>query len=173
MVLFLPVFLVNERGVASDSTKLIPAFFAGGMLLFSNYAGRLGDRHGHLLLMRVLGTIGMTMVLGFAWLTSFPLMCLAVFIAGASLASISPVSLALQGVIVHPAEYERATSLYNAFYAAGMLLGPAISSYLFERHGGAVMLVQLALIWAAFIAFAFAFRADDPHRLRIGTAKAG
>ena len=173
VVLFLPVFLVNERGIASDSTKLIPAFFAGGMLLFSNYAGRLGDRHGHLLLMRVLGTIGMTMVLGFAWLTSFPLMCLAVFIAGASLASISPVSLALQGVIVHPAEYERATSLYNAFYAAGMLLGPAISSYLFEKHGGAVMLEQLALMWAAFIVFAFAFRADDPARLRVQTAKVG
>jgi MFS family permease len=172
VVLFLPVFLVNERGVASDSTKLIPAFFAAGMLLFSNYAGRLGDRHGHLLTMRVLGCIGMSMVFSFAWLTSFPVMCLAVFIAGASLASISPVSLALQGVIVHPAEYERATSLYNAFYAAGMLLGPAISSYLFERHGGAVMLEQLALMWAAFIAFAFAFRADDPSRLRLKAAKA-
>ena len=166
VVLFLPVFLVNERGVSADATKLIPAFFAAGMLLFSNYAGRLGDRHGHLLTMRVLGIVGMTMVLGFAWLTSFPLMCVAVFIAGASLASISPVSLALQGVIVHPAEYERATSLYNAFYAAGMLLGPAISSYLFEKHGGAVMLEQLALMWVAFIVFAFAFRADDPATLR-------
>ncbi len=166
VVLFLPVFLVNERGISSDSTKLIPAFFAGGMLLFSNYAGRIGDRHGHLRTMRVLGTIGMTMVFSFAWLTSFPLMCLAVFIAGASLASISPVSLALQGIIVHPAEYERATSLYNAFYAAGMLLGPAISSYLFEKHGGAVMLEQLALMWVLFIAFAFVFRADDPASLR-------
>ncbi len=166
VVLFLPVFLVNERGISGESTKLIPAFFAGGMLLFSNYAGRLGDRHGHLLLMRVLGSIGMTMVLGFAWLSSFPLMCVAVFIAGASLASISPVSLALQGVIVHPSEYERGTSLYNALYAAGMLLGPPISSYLLETRGGAVMLEQLALMWAAFVAFAFVFRADDPAAVR-------
>ena len=169
VVLFLPVFLVNERGISGDSTKLIPAFFAAGMLLFSNYAGRLGDRHGHLLLMRGLGLIGMTMVLAFAWLTSFPLMCVAVFIAGASLASISPVSLALQGMIVHPSEYERSTSLYNALYAAGMLLGPPISSYLLETRGGAVMLEQLALLWAAFVLFAFIFRADDPASLRGAT----
>ena len=166
VVLFLPIFLVNERGISSDSTKLIPGFFAAGMLLFSNYAGRLGDKHGHLLLMRGLGLIGMMMVLGFAWLSSFPLMCGAVFVAGASLASISPVSLALQGMIVHPSEYERSTSLYNALYAAGMLLGPPVSSYLLETRGGAVMLEQLALMWAAFVVFAFIFRADDPAALR-------
>jgi MFS family permease len=141
---------------------VIPAYFAGGMLLFSNYAGRLGDRYGHLLLMRILGVIGMTMVLGFVYLDSYPVMCAAVFIAGASLASISPVSLALQGVIAEPSEYERGTSIYNAFYAAGMLLGPAISSYLFETRGGAVMLLQLASLWAAFVLFAFVFRRDDP-----------
>jgi MFS family permease len=170
VVLFLPIFLEHEKGIAENRTKLIPAFFAAGMLLFSNYAGRLGDRHGHLLLMRVLGLIGMTMVLGFAWLDSYPLMCAAVFVAGASLASISPVSLALQGVVARPREYERATSMYNAAYAAGMLLGPPISSYLFERYGGAVMLEQLAALWAAFVLFALVFRADDPAAVRVRLA---
>jgi MFS family permease len=166
VVLFLPLYLMEHKGVTQPQTMVIPAYFAGGMLLFSNYAGRLGDRHGHLLLMRVLGVIGMTMVLGFVWLDSYPIMCAAVFIAGASLASISPVSLALQGVVARPAEYERGTSIYNAFYAAGMLLGPPISSYLFETRGGAVMLEQLALLWAAFVLFAFRYRADDPAALR-------
>jgi MFS family permease len=162
VVLFLPLYLMERKGITRPETMVIPAYFAGGMLLFSNYAGRLGDRHGHLLLMRILGIIGMTMVLGFVWLDSYPAMCVAVFIAGASLASISPVSLALQGVVAHPSEYERGTSIYNAFYAAGMLLGPPISSYLFETRGGAVMLEQLALLWASFVLFAFVFRADDP-----------
>jgi MFS family permease len=166
VVLFLPIFLEREKHVAEDLTKLIPLFFAAGMLLFSNYAGRLGDRYGHLLLMRVLGAIGMLMVLGFAWLDAYPLMCAAVFVAGASLASISPISLALQGVVARPAEYERGTSMYNACYAAGMLLGPPISSYLFEHSGGAVMLEQLAAMWAAFVAFALVFRADDPAAVR-------
>jgi MFS family permease len=162
VVLFLPIYLMEQKGVTQPQTVVIPAFFAGGMLLFSNYAGRLGDRYGHLLLMRVLGIIGMSMVLGFVYLDSYWIMCGAVFIAGASLASISPVSLALQGVVAHPSEYERSTSIYNAFYAAGMLLGPYISSYLFEKHGGAVMLEQLALLWVAFVIFAFVFRKDDP-----------
>ena len=166
VVLFLPLYLVERKGITLPQTTLIPAFFAGGMLLFSNYAGRLGDRYGHLLLMRVLGIIGMTMVLGFVYLDSYPAMCVAVFIAGASLASISPVSLALQGVVAHPSEYERGTSIYNACYAAGMLLGPPISSYLFETRGGAAMLLQLALLWAAFVIFAFVFRYDDPAALR-------
>jgi MFS family permease len=166
VVLFLPLYLMEHKGVTQPQTMVIPAYFAGGMLLFSNYAGRLGDRYGHLLLMRVLGVIGMTMVLGFVWLDSYPIMCAAVFIAGASLASISPVSLALQGVVARPSEYERGTSIYNAFYAAGMLLGPPISSYLFETRGGAVMLEQLALLWAAFVLFAFCYRADDPAALR-------
>jgi MFS family permease len=166
VVLFLPLYLMERKGVTRAQTMVIPAYFAGGMLLFSNYAGRLGDRHGHLLLMRILGVIGTTMVLGFVWLDSYPVMCLAVFIAGASLASISPVSLALQGVVARPGEYERATSIYNAFYAAGMLLGPPISSYLFETRGGAVMLIQLAILWAAFVLFAFVFRADDPAAQR-------
>jgi len=166
VVLFLPLYLMEHKGVTQPQTMVIPAYFAGGMLLFSNYAGRLGDRYGHLLLMRVLGVIGMTMVLGFVWLDSYPVMCAAVFIAGASLASISPVSLALQGVVARPSEYERGTSIYNAFYAAGMLLGPPVSSYLFETRGGAVMLEQLALLWALFVLFAFRYRADDPAALR-------
>ena len=74
--------------------------------------------------MRVLGSIGGFMVLGFVFLNSYVLMCAAVAIAGATLASISPVSLALQGVVVERAHYARATSIYNVFYAAGMLLGP-------------------------------------------------
>jgi MFS family permease len=162
VVLFLPLYLMERKGITQSQTMLIPAYFAAGMLLFSNYAGRLGDRYGHLLLMRILGSIGMTMVLGFVYLDTYPAMCVAVFIAGASLASISPVSLALQGVVARPSEYERGTSIYNAFYAAGMLLGPPVSSYLFESRGGAVMLLQLAGLWAAFVAFAFVYRADDP-----------
>jgi len=171
VVLFLPLYLMEQKAISEPRTIVIPAYFAAGMLLFSNYAGRLGDRYGHLLLMRILGGIGMTMVLGFVYLDSYPAMCLAVFVAGASLASISPVSLALQGVVAHPREYERSTSIYNAFYAAGMLLGPFFSSYLFEKRGGEAMLYSLALLWTLFIVFAFFFRRDDPASLRGSSAR--
>jgi MFS family permease len=72
------------------------------------------------------------------------------------------VSLALQGRIAAPRDYARANAIYNAFYAAGMLLGPPISSALFDRYGGGVMLYHLAGLWAAFALFSTVFAKDDP-----------
>lgn len=164
VVLFLPLYLIKSKGILPDQTILIPAFFAGGMLLFSNYAGRIGDRIGHLAVMRVLAVVGLTMILGFVFLDSYALMCVAVFVAGASLASISPVSLALLGV--SSPDYGRATSLYNGFYAAGMLLGPLVSSQLLKNQGGAAMLFHLAGLWMAFVLFSIVFYRDDPAVLR-------
>jgi MFS family permease len=163
VVLFLPLYLMEEKNITRDQTIVIPAFFAGGMLLFSNVFGRVGDRFGCLPTMRVLAAIGTTMILGFVFLDSYALMCGAVFVAGASLATISPVSLALQGLQCSAAEYSRATGIYNTFYAAGILLGPPFASQLFARAGGQVMLYHLAALWTAFIAFSIVFASDDPR----------
>ncbi len=162
VVLFLPLFLMTDKHVSKEDTIYVTACFALGMVLFTNPAGRIGDRFGHLLTMRVLAVLGTLMIASFAWLDSFTLMLAAVFIAGATLASISPMSLALQGLVVPSKDYSRATAIYNAFYAAGMLIGPPISSVLFERLGGAPMLHHLAALWCGFIAFTLLFRKDDP-----------
>lgn len=164
VVLYLPLFLIESKNVPKERTILITAFFALGMLLSTTFVSRLGDRFGHLLMMRTLGAIGGAMVGSFVQLSSFATMCAAVFVAGATLAAISPVSLALQGVIVPRRDLGRANAFYNAAYAAGMLLGPPISSLFFTRMGGAEMLLHLAAIWAAFVAFAFVFANDDPKR---------
>lgn len=162
VVLFLPLYLVDQKGVARERTVLMPAIFALGMLLFANQAGRLGDRFGHLVVMRYLAVVGTLMTLGFVFLDAWIAMATAIFVAGATLAAISPVSLALQGKVAHPRDYARANAIYNAFYAAGMLLGPPISSRLFDRFGGAVMLYHLAALWAAFVLFTTVFAKDDP-----------
>lgn len=162
VVLFLPLFLIERKGIAESRTILIPAFFAGGMLLFSNYAGKVGDRVGHLSVMRILGAVGAATIALFVWLESYELMCLAIFVAGATLASISPVSLAFQGVVVDADSYGRANSLYNAAYALGMLLGPPISSAFYARLGGGPMLLHLAALWACFVGFTVVYAKDDP-----------
>ncbi len=163
LVLFLPLYLAESKGVKESSTILVPAFFAAGMMLFTNVFARIGDKHGHLRLMRGLAVIGTLMVLGFVFLDDFRIMCVAVFVAGASLASISPLSLALQGVSVRPIEYSRANAVYNVFYAGGMLLGPPISSRIFQARGGIPMLYHLAALWVAFVIFSVIFRKDDPR----------
>jgi MFS family permease len=166
VVLFLPLFLVESKGIPAEKTILVPAFFAAGMLLFSNVAGRLGDRLGHLRVMRTLAAVGTAMILGFLALDGFAPMCAAVFVAGATLASISPVSLALQGVVTPREDLARANALYNFFYAVGMLVGPPISSVVYGAAGGGAMLVHLAALWGTFILFTAAFAADDPAARR-------
>ncbi|WP_437683589.1 MFS transporter [Sorangium sp. So ce131] len=166
VVLFLPLYLMASKGVTLDQTIRIPAFFAVGMLAFSNVAGRIGDRRGHLFLMRVLGAIGTLMVLGFVYLNRYDVMCAVVLVAGATLASISPLSLALQGVVTAPRDYSRANSLYNVFYAAGMLLGPPLSSIIYERLSGVAMILHLAALWATFVVFTIVFAGDDPAARR-------
>lgn len=174
VVLFLPLYLVESKGIPREQTIRIPAFFAAGMLVFSNAAGRLGDRIGHLLVMRVLGAIGLTTILAFVFLNSFAPMAVALFVAGATLASISPVSLALQGVVTPKQDYSRSNAIYNVFYAAGMLLGPPASSVVFRHFGGAAMLYHLAALWMAFVVFAAVFAADDPaHAARSRRVIAG
>jgi MFS family permease len=163
VVLFLPLYLMEAKGVPADQTILVTAFFALGMLVMSTWVGRLGDRHGHLRVMRILATLGAMMVASFVLLSSFAWMCVAVFIAGATLASISPVSLALQGVVTPRSDLGRANAFYNAAYAAGMLTGPPLSSVLFTRWGGGPMLFHLAAMWAVFVAFTVAFAKDDPR----------
>jgi MFS family permease len=162
VVLFLPLYLIESKGVPDEQTILVTAFFALGMLASITSVGRLGDRFGHLVVMRVLGTIGGIMVASFVLLSSFYVMCVAVFIAGATLASISPVSLALQGIITPEPDFPRANGLYNAAYALGMLLGPSLSGLLMTRLGGGAMLMHLAGLWAFFVAFTVLFARDDP-----------
>lgn len=166
VVLFLPLFLVASKGVPPERTILVTAFFAAGMLTLSNWVSRLGDRHGHLLVIRVLGAVGASMVGSFVLLDSFALMCAAVFVAGATLGAVSPVSLALQGVVTERRDLERANGFYNACYAVGMLIGPPISGLLFTRSGGVTMLLHLAAIWVSFVAFTVVFAADDPRARR-------
>lgn len=165
-VLFLPLYLMKDRGVAEKDTILITAFFALGMLLFSNYAGKLGDRHGHLKVMRNLSAAGFFMVASFVLQTKFSLMCLTVFGVGATLASISPVSLALQGAITERHEIARANAVYNVFYAAGMLIGPPISGLVFDRVSGRAMIAHFSLLWLAFAIFGTVFAKDDPAARR-------
>jgi MFS family permease len=166
VVPFLPLYLIAHKGITTAQTILIPVYFGVGMLGFSVVAGRLGDRYGHLLLMRGLAMIGTLMILGFVFLDQYSAMCAAVLVAGASLASISPVSLALQGVVTPHQDLSRSNAIYNVFYAGGMLLGPLVSGWIFETRGGVPMLYHLVAMWSVFIAFSVFFAGDDPAAQR-------
>jgi MFS family permease len=171
VVTFLPIYLLESKGIAKDKVTLLPGIFCLGMLLVSNPVGRLADRYGHLLVMRLLAAIGMCMVLGFVALSDWRAMHAAVFLAGASLAAMSPIALALVGFVVPAHQYSRANGIYNLFYASGIFLGPLVSGWIFTRFGGPAMLEHLTALWALFAVFAWVNAGDDPAHARRALAR--
>lgn len=171
-VAFLQIYLVHVKGLPEQRTFVVMALFALGMLLFANPAGRLGDRFGHLLVMRALAAAGCAVIIGFIYFQSFAAICAVVFVGGASLAAISPVSLALSGLVTERRHLHRAQALYNMFYASGMLLGPSISSRIYDAWGGDAMLRHNAALWGAYVVFTVIFRNDDPRVRRDRIARA-
>lgn len=170
VVLFLPLYLI-EQGLSEEQTIIVTAFFAAGMLILANFVARWGDRIGHLRVMTILGTVGAMTVVGFLFVKHPFLVYATSFIAGASLASLSPVSLALMGIVVPHHQLSQSGGFYNAAYALGMLVGPPIASRLFERVSGVAMLAHFAVLWSLFVVVTLVFRRDDP-RLRGGHGKA-
>lgn len=162
VVLFLPLYLIEKKGIARENTIVIPGLFCLGMLLFSNTAGRLGDRYGHLKIVTLLSALGTLTVVSFVHVDLYPVMCALVALAGATFASMSPVALALVGVVIPARELSRANSIYNTFYAGGMLVGPLTSSLIFARFGGPAMLYHLATLWTLMVLFCVVFQEDDP-----------
>jgi MFS family permease len=142
------------------------------MLLCSNAAGRLGDRIGHLKVVTSFSALGTLSVVSFVHVDLYPVMCALVVLAGATFASMSPVALALVGVVIPKTELSRANAIYNTFYASGMLVGPLVSSLIFTRFGGPSMLYHLAALWTAMVIFCAIFYQDDPASRKPREARA-
>ncbi len=162
VAMFLPLYLIGN-GMTEEETILIPAFFAGGMLSSVVVAGKRADKHGHVPIMRVLGAIGTAAILSFVFTRSEVLVYGLVFVAGASLAALSPVSLGLQGLVLPPRDLQKGGGLYNAAYGLGMCVGPPISGTLFKAANGDVMVLHFAGLWTAFVLATVVWRKDDPR----------
>ncbi len=161
--LFIPRFLVDERHVPEEQASLVVGLVGLGMLLFASPAGRLGDRIGHLAVMRLLAILGLAGMLAFLVLDSFPAMCVVIVIAGGAITAMPPLSLALQGVVARPDEYTRTNSIFNVFFASGLVVGPFLTGRVFHVFGGSAILWLFAGLWAVFIALSLVFRKDDPR----------
>ena len=166
-VIFLPLYLVHEKGIDHNDTFVVVALSAGAMLVISNRMGRLGDRHGHLLVMRVLASLGVVGIALFGFLDDYVSLCIAIFVAGGCLASIPPLSLALQGVIATPAEYARSNSIFNVFFATGLLTGPLATNWAILQVGYEGVLYAFGVLWSSFVLFSLVFLRDDPRTRRV------
>ncbi|WAS98286.1 MFS transporter [Nannocystis punicea] len=106
------------------------------------------------------------------YLPTLALVAVAVLLAGASLAPIWPMSLALQSLIVDPRDFSRSNALLNGSYGLGTLAGPLVSGYLFKHYGGETMFLHIAVLWAVALFATLAFRRDDPSFRALAHARA-
>ena len=74
-----------------------------------------------------------------------------------------PLSLALQGVIAQPDEYTRTNSIFNVFFASGLVVGPFLTGRVFHAFGGSAILWLFAGLWAVFVVLSVVFWKDDPR----------
>lgn len=162
LVLYLPLYLTQERGVPVDDTKLLVGLFSLGMVLFVMGIGHLGDRYGHLRVIRVCAAIGGLIALSVVYLPNFLLIAIAVVLAGGALSPMWPLALALQSLICEPRDYGRANGLLNASFALGAVSGPLVSSRVYEHWSGEVMVLHLAAMWGIVVLSSLVFRRDDP-----------
>lgn len=165
LVLFLPLYLVDHRGVSASAPPLVLASYAAGSLVFGNVGARLGDRHGHLLLMRVLGAAGAVALLGFLVVDVFLGLCAVAAVAGGTLGAVTPIGMALQGAIAARREYAQATALSNGLYACGTLVGPPVTGLVYGASGS-FAIGQIALLWVVFAIVCTISANDDPSRRR-------
>jgi MFS family permease len=170
-VLFLATYLIDEKHVPPDDTRLVVAFAAGGALLITGPAGSTSDRLGHLLVMRTLALAGVIAMAIMVPATSFVLMCGVLLVGGGALLSVPPIALALQGVVARPREYTRTNSIFNVFFSAGLLLGPLVTGYVGDA-GGSGILYLFAGLWSVFVVLSWVFRTDDPRAMRASLAAA-
>lgn len=162
LVLYLPLFLTKERGVDEDDTKLLVGMFSLGMVLFVMSIGRLGDRFGHLKVIRTMALLGGLIALSVVYLPNYYFIAVAVVLAGGALSPMWPLALALQSLISDPRDYGRANGLLNASFAVGAVSGPLISSRIYEWYSGEVMVLHLASMWLFVVLASLVFRKDDP-----------
>lgn len=172
LVLFLPLFLIAVRKVPKEDTSLLVASFSIGMAASVVFVGRLGDRYGHLKTVRSLVALGVVLTASLVYLPAFWMVAVAVLFAGASLAPIWPMSLALQSLIVDPRDFSRSNALLNGSYGLGTLAGPLVSGFLFKHYGGETMFLHIAVLWALALLATLAFRRDDPSFRAIAHARA-
>lgn len=173
LVLFLPLFLIESRHVPKEDTTLLVGAFSIGMAASVVFVGRFGDRFGHLKTVRTLTGLGVLLTASLVVLPTYALVAVVVLLAGASLAPIWPLSLALQSLIVDPRDYSRSNALLNGSYGLGTLAGPLVSGYIFKYQGGGeAMFLHLACLWALALAATVVFRADDPSFRAIRDARA-
>ena len=153
MTMFEPVFVLFLQDTLHIGPARVGTVFAAAALAntgFHPLVGRMSDRLGARRMVGI-GLIAWSIVLplvAYAW--SFPSAIVLCILQAAAFALVGAPSLAFMAEATSDAglgSFGTAYGLYNAVWAVGLLAGPPIGGYLYERVGFA----SLSLRWSAVV----------------------
>lgn len=153
-------YYVRDMGASALDNGLLMATMSAAQLIFAPVWGRISDRIGRKPVM-ITGLIGFG--LSFLWLalaTDLWMLYVAQLIGGAISAGIWPACLAYIADISSPGERGKYMGLMGAASGAGMIFGPAISSF-FTTWGLTAPFYAAAAIGFITAAFTFIFLSES------------
>ena len=147
VIAFLSVYLINSMGYsATDAGWVMGAFGAGGIV--GNYVGGiLNDRFGswHIMVISLVVAGLLHIIIG--QVTSFPLLCVLVFLTSLSADAFRPANRAAIAVYASPENLTQAYGLQRLAANLGFSIGPALGGLLISSYG------YESLFWADGITY--------------------
>lgn len=160
----LPLFL-SHQGLSDGSVGYWMALLVSAGILGQWPIGRLADRYGRLMILRV--QIFMVIIASLAML-SHAAMAPALFLLGCSGFTLYPVAMSWACEKVNPDELVAMNQALLLSYTVGSLLGPSATALLMQRYSDRLLFVMIALV--ALVYLAMLLRKPDHHQTPVATA---
>lgn len=153
LLIVLPLHVLHQ-GNDGRVAMVAMASFAFGMVVFTLPNTARGERRGPAVAMQAVcvGGGGAVIAAGLVPLHALAATTIA-FAIGATLATLSPLSLLLLVRHNDAAALGAANALYNAHYAVGLALGPIVVVGLITTVSTATLLVTMGVLWLAHAGF--------------------
>jgi len=140
--------LYDQLGITVEQLAVLSAVFSASMGLSQIPIGKLVDRHGRKPYLIISELIGIVVILGFAFTTSFTLFIVLQVLMGLCVATWVPAVLAYISDHVEEARKAEAIGKYSAFRVLISFPAPTIGGMLYDLWG-----MQVPLLLNAILAF--------------------
>lgn len=161
---FLVLYLTEALHLSESDAGFTLSLYGIGSLLTSPLAGRLSDRYGPLLLMRLSLLLSGILLLCFPWVRNYFAILSLVFLWAVVSEAFRPASMAIISDWVAPEQRKAAFALNRLAINLGMSIGPAAGGFIAAISFAAVFLIDGATAIIAGLILAFsALRPVVPH----------
>ncbi|WP_410015911.1 MFS transporter [Sodalis sp. RH24] len=160
----LPLYL-SHQGLSDGSVGYWMALLVSAGILGQWPIGRLADRYGRLMILRVQVFM---VIIGSLSMLSHAAMAPALFLLGCSGFTLYPVAMSWACEKVSPDELVAMNQALLLSYTVGSLLGPSATALLMQRYSDRVLFVMIALV--ALVYLAMLLRKPDHHQTPVATA---